>query len=99
VKEEMERSTEFVMKVIAGALIFGSLLLFAKVIFDALFNDISASKSKGKLLARKERYVTERTEYYERGIEYTREELLKTEVFEPKKFIKIYGRKEKMMLP
>jgi hypothetical protein len=51
------------------------------------------------LLARKERYVTERTEYYEGGIEYTREELLKTEVFEPKKFIKIYGKKEKMMLP
>jgi len=95
----MERSMEFVMKVMAGALIFGSLLLFTKAIFDALFNDISASTSKGKLLARKERYVTERTEYYEGGIEYTREELLKTEVFEPKKFIKIYGKKEKMMLP
>jgi D-serine dehydratase len=81
---------------VIGGLILGLAaicLLFSVV--DALFNDATASK--GRLLARKERHVIEKAEYYERGVEYERVEFLKAEVHDPKRFTEVYG-KSKLML-
>jgi hypothetical protein len=77
--------------VIIGSMVVGLLALGVIAILSEFFNN--STTSKGKLLARKERYVMERTEYYEREAEHQRVELLKTEIFEPKRFVEIYGRK------
>jgi hypothetical protein len=72
----------------------GILLFFALGI--AIFSRPSntTNTSKGKLLATKERHVIEKTKYYERGIEHEHKEFLKAEVYEPKKFVEVYGRKK-----
>jgi hypothetical protein len=92
----MSERTSLNPLVVIGGLIVGLTaigLLFSLV--DALFNDTTASK--GRLLARKERHVIEKAEYYERGIEYERVEFLKAEVHDPKRFTEVYG-KSKLML-
>jgi hypothetical protein len=77
---------------LAMGLVIVGLLFFA---VNALFNDTTTSR--GRLLARKERHVIERAEYYERGVEYERVEFLKAEVHDPKRFTEVYG-KSKLML-
>ena len=73
-----------------------ALMLIGKVIFDALSNDAGASK--GRLLAKKERYVVEMIEYYERGVENKHKALLKTEVYDPKRFTEVYGKGDNVAL-
>jgi hypothetical protein len=72
----------------------GILLLFF-VLGIAIFSRPSntTNTSKGKLLATKERHVIEKTKYYERGIEQEYKESVKAEIYEPKKFIEVYGKK------
>jgi hypothetical protein len=70
-------------ELIAGSIVVGLLALGAIAILSELFN--SSSTSKGKLLARKERHVMEKTEYYEREVEHQHIKLLKAEIFEPQK--------------
>jgi D-serine dehydratase len=70
------------------------ILLFALGIAILSRPSNTTNASKGKLLATKERHVIEKTKYYERGIEQEYKESLKAEIYEPKKFIEVYGRKK-----
>jgi D-serine dehydratase len=76
----------------------GILLFF--ILGIAIFSRPSntTNASKGKLLATKEIHVIEKTKYYERGIEQEYKESLKAEIYEPKKFVDIYGRKKAVVL-
>jgi hypothetical protein len=76
----------------------GILLLFALGIAILSRPSNTTNTSKGKLLATKERHVIEKTKYYERGIEQEYKESLKAEIYEPKKFVDIYGRKKAVVL-
>jgi hypothetical protein len=81
---------------IASICIGLSLIALGIAIFNRLFS--TGDASKGKLLATKERHVIEKTKYYERGIEQEYKESLKAEIYEPKKFVDIYGRKKAVVL-
>lgn len=78
------------------SIIFGgiaaSLVLFGILAILSVFFDNSDS-SKGRLLARKERCSLMKTEYFESGVEHQSTELLKVEIFEPKRFAEVYGKK------
>jgi hypothetical protein len=88
----MNRDLGPVIGLIRLAMVASALMLVGKAIPDALSNDAGASK--GRLLAKKERCVVEMMEYYERGIECKRKELPKAELYDPKRFVEVYGKRK-----
>jgi hypothetical protein len=81
------------LTLMVGSVLAGIFILGIIAILSDLFD--SSTTSKGRLLARKERYVIERTEYYERKVEHQHAEFVKAEIFEPERLLEIYGRKKK----
>jgi len=69
------------LTLMVGSMLAEIFILGIIAILSDLFD--GSTTSKGRLLARKERYFIERTEHYERKVEHQYAEFVKSEIFEP----------------
>ncbi|MGQ9691838.1 MAG: hypothetical protein ACUVQY_11415 [Thermoproteota archaeon] len=79
-------------RVLLGIIVGGAVALGLIAILGGLSD--SSSTSSGRLLARRERRVIERTEWYEKEVKHQITQVWKAEILEPKRFVEIYGRKK-----